>query len=103
MIDPKVIAQRLRQAREDTKKESTALSEQLAILDAVIDEYDEIINKLLKIRSKRNKPFFDDKTQLDLNCLWISSLVAAHDILPDEGYLKLAEEFLKKNQIESAA
>ena len=46
MIDPKVIAQRLRQAREDTKKESTALSEQLAILDAVIDEYDEIIIKL---------------------------------------------------------
>ena len=46
MIDPKVIAQRLRQAREDTKKESTALSEQLAILDAVIDEYDELIIKL---------------------------------------------------------
>ena len=46
MIDPKVIAQRLREQREDTKKESTALSEQLAILDAVIDEYDEIIIKL---------------------------------------------------------
>ena len=43
---------------------------------------DEIITKLLNIRSKRNKPFFDDKTQLDLNCLWISSLVAASDILP---------------------
>ena len=35
----------------------------------------EIIKKLLKIRSKRKKPFFDDKTQLDLNCLWISSLL----------------------------
>ena len=46
MIDPKVIAQRLREARENTKKESTALSEQLAILDAVIDEYDELIIKL---------------------------------------------------------
>ncbi len=46
MIDPKVIAQRLREARENTKKESTALSEQLAIIDAVIDEYDELIIKL---------------------------------------------------------
>ena len=53
----------------------------------------EILKKLLEIRSKRNKPFFDDKTQLDLNCLWISSLVAANEVLPDKGYLKLAEEF----------
>ncbi len=53
----------------------------------------EIIEKLKKIRSKRNKPFFDDKTQLDLNCLWVSSLVAAHDVMPDKGYLKYAEEF----------
>ena len=57
---------------------------------------DEIINNLLKIRSKRNKPFFDDKTQLDLNCLWVSSLVAANDILPDRGYLELAEEYFLK-------
>ena len=53
----------------------------------------EIIKKLKEIRSKRNKPFFDDKTQLDLNCLWISSLVAANDILPEKGYLNYAEEF----------
>ena len=52
-----------------------------------------ILEQLLEIRSKRNKPFFDDKTQLDLNCLWISSLVAANKILPNEGYLKLAEKF----------
>ena len=56
----------------------------------------EIIKKLLDIRSKRNKPFFDDKTQLDLNCLWISSLVAASEILPDNGYLKIAEEYFLK-------
>ena len=56
----------------------------------------EIINKLLNIRLKRKKPFFDDKTQLDLNCLWISALVAADDILPKNGYLKLAEEFFSK-------
>ena len=52
-----------------------------------------VIEKLLKIRLKKNKPFFDDKTQLDLNCLWISGLILAHDILPKKGYLKLAESF----------
>ena len=56
----------------------------------------EIIDKLLNIRSKRKKPFFDDKTQLDLNCLWISSLVAANEILPNNEYLKLAENFYSK-------
>ena len=53
----------------------------------------EILNKLLEIRSKRKKPFFDDKTQLDLNCLWLSALVAANEILPDKGCLKSAENF----------
>ena len=53
----------------------------------------EILNILKEIRSKKEKPFFDDKTQLDLNCLWISSLVAANEILPEMKYLKLAEEF----------
>ena len=56
----------------------------------------EILNKLLELRSNRTKPFFDDKTQLDLNCLWVSSLVTASEILPDNGYLKLAEEFFSK-------
>jgi len=54
---------------------------------------EKVIEKLLKIRLKKNKPFFDDKTQLDLNCLWISGLILAHDILPKKGYLKLAESF----------
>jgi uncharacterized protein len=52
-----------------------------------------ILNELSKIRSKKSKPFFDDKTQLDLNCLWISGLISAHDILPNKGYMKLAESF----------
>jgi len=56
----------------------------------------DILNKLLEIRSERNKPFFDDKTQLDLNCLMISALVSANEVLPSRGYLKLAEEFLLK-------
>ena len=53
----------------------------------------EIIKKLKEIRSQRNKPFFDDKTQLDLNCLWVSSLIAANEVMPEKGYLKYAEEF----------
>ena len=55
-----------------------------------------VVEELLKIRSKKNKPFFDDKTQLDLNCLWISGLISAHDILPEKGYLQLAESFFIK-------
>ena len=58
----------------------------------------EIINKLREIRSKRNKPFFDDKTQLDLNCLWIKALINAHNVLPKQGYIKLAENYF--NSIE---
>ena len=60
---------------------------------------DAILKELLQIRSKRKKPFFDDKTQLDLNCLWISSLILASDILPEKGYLNLAEEFFSKIEI----
>jgi len=45
-VDPQDIAKRLRENRETTKKESTALTEQLAIIDAIIDEYDEVINKI---------------------------------------------------------
>ncbi len=56
----------------------------------------EILTKLLKIRSQRKKPFFDDKTQLDLNCLMISALISANEILPEHGYFKQAEEYFLK-------
>jgi len=56
----------------------------------------EVVEQLLEIRSKKKKPFFDDKTQLDLNCLWLSGLISAHEILPNKGYLKLAETFFTK-------
>ena len=45
-VDPQDIAKRLRESREQTKTESVALTEQLALIDVVIDEYDEIINKI---------------------------------------------------------
>ena len=40
-----------------------------------------VLDALKQIRLKKKKPTFDSKTQLDLNCLWISSLIAANDIL----------------------
>ncbi len=53
----------------------------------------EIVKELFKIREQRKKPFFDDKSQLDLNCLWVSALIAAHEIIPENKYLNLAENF----------
>ena len=56
----------------------------------------EILNKLYQIRLQRKKPFFDDKTQLDLNSMMISSLISANEVLPNRGYLKFAEELFSK-------
>ena len=56
----------------------------------------EIIEKLLEIRRKKKKPFFDSKSQLDLNCLWVSALVSVNEVLPKKHYLKLAEDFFSR-------
>ena len=50
-----------------------------------------IIIRLKDLRQKKNKPFFDNKVQLDLNCLWISALISAEKILPKHNYLQIAE------------
>jgi len=52
-----------------------------------------IIIKLKELRKKKNKPFFDNKVQLDLNCLWVSALIAAEKILPKHDYLQIAETY----------
>ena len=52
-----------------------------------------IISKLKDLRKKKNKPFFDSKIQLDLNCLWVSALISAEKILPKNNYLQIAETF----------
>jgi len=54
---------------------------------------DSVISKLKDLRKRRNKPFFDNKIQLDLNCLWISALISAEKILPKNNYLQKAETF----------
>jgi len=52
-----------------------------------------VVTKLKELRGKKNKPFFDKKIQLDLNCLWISALISADKILPKNNYLQIAEDF----------
>ncbi len=47
-------------------------------------------NKLLNIREKRPKPFFDDKTQIDLNAYWLSTLIFVAEIFNREDWKKLA-------------
>ncbi len=49
--------------------------------------------KLKDLRKKKNKPFFDNKIQLDLNCLWVSTLISVEKVLPNNNYLKIAETF----------
>jgi len=49
-----------------------------------------IKNKLLNIREKRTKPFFDDKTQIDLNACWISTLIFVAEVFDKEDWKKLS-------------
>ena len=51
---------------------------------------------LKKLRKEKTKPFFDNKIQLDLNCLWVSALISAEQILPKNNFLKIAENYSKK-------
>jgi uncharacterized protein YyaL (SSP411 family) len=55
-----------------------------------------IVLELKKLREKKIKPFFDNKVQLDLNCLWISALISAEQILPNNNFLKIAEKYYEK-------
>jgi len=54
-----------------------------------------IILELKKLRKKKIKPFFDSKIQLDLNCLWVSALVSAEQVMPKNNFLKIAETYCK--------
>ena len=52
-----------------------------------------IVQELKKLRKKKNKPFFDNKNQLDLNCLWVSALISAEKVLPNYNFLRIAETY----------
>ena len=58
----------------------------------------DIRNELMKIRKKRAKPFFDNKTQLDLNCFWVSALLNSYSILKDKNILIASEKFFENIQ-----
>ena len=49
--------------------------------------------RTFKNKKNKKKPFFDEKVQLDLNCMWISSLINTYDLNKDKFYLELAEKF----------
>ena len=63
------------------------------ILTEIKTPPESIIIKLKNLRNNKKKPFFDNKVQFDLNCLWISALISAEKILPKNNYLKLAETY----------
>ena len=44
---------------------------------------------------KKTKPFFDNKSQLDLNCLWVSALISAEKVIPKNDFLRIAENYYK--------
>ena len=46
MADPQAIAKRLRENKQQSDMEAAVIAEQLALKDVVIDEYDEVINKV---------------------------------------------------------
>ena len=60
-----------------------------------LQDPDGIRLKLIQLVGKKIKPFFDDKSQLDLNCIWVSSLISSYQTLKIKGYLDLAETFFK--------
>ena len=60
----------------------------------------EIEQKLLEIRKKRNKPFFDDKSQTDLNSFWIYVNLYSSIILNDRDMLEKTKKNIENlNQI----
>jgi len=52
-----------------------------------------LVLELKKLRRKKIKPFFDNKVQLDLNCIWVSALVCSEKVLPNNNFLVIAEAY----------
>ncbi|HIF61424.1 MAG TPA: thioredoxin domain-containing protein [Candidatus Pelagibacter sp.] len=55
-----------------------------------VEKLKKIKNKLLNIREKRQKPFFDDKTQIDLNAYWTSTLLFVAEVFDKDEWKKIA-------------
>ncbi len=60
----------------------------------------EIEQKLLKIRKQRKKPFFDDKSQTDLNAFWIYVNLYSSILLNDKSLLEKTKKNIENlNQV----
>ena len=75
--DPAKIAKRLRDQRKQQKSQRESMVEQLAIGDAIIDEYDELIDKL----DTKNVPLVNEINKS------IDDVVSAYDARIDAGCL----------------
>ena len=84
----KEIASTISKLIEDEKKENLTEKEE--------EKLREINKKLLNIRNKRVKPFFDNKSQTDLNAYVLETLLKISIILDDK---KLNEETLNTIKI----
>ena len=64
------------------------------------EKLNKIKNKLLNIRNKRILPFFDDKTQIDLNTYWLSTLIFVAEIFDKEDWREISKNNFEliKNQ-----
>tara|TARA_B100000029_G_scaffold447629_1_gene469542 strand:+ start:56 stop:1993 length:1938 start_codon:yes stop_codon:yes gene_type:complete len=56
------------------------------------EKLEQIKKNLLTIREKRVPPFFDDKTQIDLNSYWFSTLGFVAEVLDRKDWKKITEE-----------
>ena len=57
-----------------------------------VEKLKKIKNKLLNIREKRTAPFFDDKTQIDLNAYWLSTLIFVAELFDKEDWRKITQK-----------
>ena len=57
---------------------------QYTLNDEELNILNKLENKLINERSKRVKPFFDDKTQTDLNSYWIYTILQSSIVLGDK-------------------
>jgi len=62
------------------------------------DNIKKIEQKLIQSRKKRIKPFFDDKTQTDLNSFWIYSILHSSFILDDKNIYNQAINYFNNLQ-----
>jgi len=62
------------------------------------DDIKKIEQKLLQLRKRRIKPFFDDKSQTDLNSFWIYSILHSSFILDDKNIYNQAINYFDSLQ-----